>query len=93
MPADREELYAEMAESRRRADEATRAERRRAAIRAGVQCVAWSALGIFMIGWSIHTTDQRWARVVFLGGIAVGNSGIVATLLRLQAAFDRIEHS
>lgn len=93
MPVDRSELYAEIAERRRRADEAAEAERFRVLAWAAAQCVAWCALGLFMIGWSVHTTDLRWARPVFLGGIAVGNAGLVATIVRLQATLDRLEQS
>ena len=93
MPVDRAGLYAEIAESRRVAEEAAEAERFRVLLRAGLQCVAWGALGLFMMAWSMHTTDLRWARPVFLGGIVVGNAGILATIVRVQAGLDRVQHS
>ena len=93
MPVDRAELYAGIAESRRAAEEAAEAARFRVLVWAGVQCLAWGALGLLMMGWSMHTTDLRWARPVFLAGIVVGNAGILATIVRVQAALDRAEHS
>ena len=93
MPVDRAELYAAIAESRRAAEEDTAAARFRVLVWAGVQCLAWCALGLLMMGWSMHTTDLRWARPVFLGGIVVGNAGILATIVRVQAALDRAEHA
>ena len=87
------ERHAEIAESRRTADAETRAARFRVVCWAGVQCVAWSAVGIAMLMWSVHTTDQQWARPVFLGGLVVGNAGILATIVRLQSALDRVENS
>ena len=41
----------------------------------------------------MHTTDLRWARPVFLGGIVIGNAGILATIVRVQTRLDRLEHS
>ena len=51
-------------------------------------CLAWSALGIFLILLGAHLTHQVYARVAFYAGIAVGNGGIVFTLL---AAYRRGE--
>jgi hypothetical protein len=34
-----------------------------------------------MIGWSVHSTDQQVAPVVFWGGLLVGNAGILITMV------------
>jgi hypothetical protein len=51
-------------------------------------CLVWSALGIFLILLGAHLTHRVYARVAFYAGIAVGNGGIIFTLL---AAYRRGE--
>ena len=51
-------------------------------------CLVWSALGIFLILLGAHLTHPVYARVAFYAGIAVGNGGIIFTLL---AAYRRGE--
>jgi uncharacterized ion transporter superfamily protein YfcC len=60
--------------------EAERA-RRREMIRTGALCVAWMVVGLYLLGWSFHTTDGRYAWLAFYGGLIIGNAGIVFTLL------------
>jgi hypothetical protein len=76
--------------ARKRAEEHERAEgdKRRALALAGLQCVAWSAIGIFSILWSAHTTSVTYGKVAFYGGIGLGNGGVMFTLL---AAYRRGE--
>jgi hypothetical protein len=77
----RQELLDEMARSREAAElEAERA-RRRELIRAALLCIGWMLLGLYFLGWSMHTTDEHYGRIAFYGGLIVGNSGSVYTLL------------
>ena len=52
-------------------------------VRAAAECWLWLILGLALIAWSVHTTDQRYARIAFLVGLAVGNGGIFYTILSL----------
>jgi hypothetical protein len=51
-------------------------------------CMAFSTTGIALIGFALHTTDPWIGRICFWSGLAVGNSGILFTLL---AAYRRGE--
>ena len=52
-------------------------------IRAALECWVWLCLGVGLIAWSIHTTSQRYAGIAFWAGLAVGNGGIIFTILGL----------
>ena len=73
----REELAA------RRESESHEAERDkwRDILRTSLQCFAWAAIGILLIGWSAHTTDLAYGKAAFFAGLGVGNGGIIFTLL------------
>jgi hypothetical protein len=47
-------------------------------------------LGLYLLGWSVHTTDYLYGRIAFFGGLIVGNTGIVYTLLN---TYRRLEKS
>jgi hypothetical protein len=86
------ELLARLREemAARRAQEAVEARRdtlRDLALTA-LQCFLWSFAGIALIGWALHTTDVGYGRMAFWAGVAVGNGGIIFTLL---AAYRRGE--
>ena len=84
----RKELYEAMGRERDAAElEASRV-RRRDLVRTGVLCVAWMLVGLYLLGWSVHTTDDRYGWLAFYSGLIVGNAGIVFTLL---AAYRRGE--
>jgi len=51
-------------------------------------CMFFAALGILLIGAALHTTSEWIGRACFWGGLAIGNSGIIFTLL---AAYRRGE--
>ena len=87
MPPPRE-LLEQMAAARRREHELSERDRRRDLLRTAAACVAWCALGLFLVAWSFHTTDVRLGRVAFLGGLILGNGGIVWVL---AAAYRRGE--
>jgi len=48
-----------------------------------LQCWGWCLAGIAMIAWSLHTTDERYARAVFWAGLGVGNAGMIFSILGL----------
>lgn len=79
-------LRRELLEEMRRAREVAELEadriRRLDMIRTGALCVMWMLVGLYLIGWSFHTTDQLYARPAFYGGVIVGNGGIIFSLLR-----------
>jgi hypothetical protein len=52
-------------------------------LRTALECIAWCILGLAMIAWSIHSTDQRYAKAIFWAGLGVGNGGIIFSILGL----------
>jgi hypothetical protein len=77
----RKQLLEQMGRTREAAEVAAERDRRRDMIRTAAMCVAWALIGLFLLGWSMHTTDDRYARPAFYAGIVVGNAGIIFTLL------------
>jgi hypothetical protein len=51
--------------------------------RALLGCLASLMIGLALMGWSLHTTNQRWAGTAFWGGLLVGHGGITVVLTRL----------
>jgi membrane associated rhomboid family serine protease len=82
------ELLEGMAERSRAAETRARWDLRIDLTLTALACVAFSALGIALIGYALHTTDPWIGRIAFWSGLAVGNSGIIFTLL---AAYRRGE--
>lgn len=78
----RKELLEEMALTREAAELRAERDRRRDMVRTGAMCLVWMLIGLYLLGWSMHTTDDRYARPAFYAGVIVGNAGIVSTLLR-----------
>jgi hypothetical protein len=78
----RKELLDQMVRVREAAELEADRVRRRDMICTGALCVVWMVLGLFLLGLSFHTTDDRYARPAFYAGVIVGNAGIVFTLLR-----------
>ena len=83
-----QELLEEMAHRRETAEREAQRAVRREMLRAGLLCVAWMLLGLYLLGWSVHTTDEQYGRMAFYGGLVVGNGGILYTLL---SSYRRIE--
>ncbi len=83
-----QQLLDEMAERSRAAETRARIDSRVDLTLTALTCMLIAALGIALIGFAIHTTNQWLARVSFWSGIALGNSGIIYTLL---AAYRRGE--
>ena len=82
------EIREQMARSRDESSRVADRERRRDMLVTTLQCLGWSAAGIFCIMWSAHTTDTTWGRAAFYGGLGAGNAGTIFTLL---AAYRRGE--
>ena len=55
----------------------------------GLQCLAWSFAGIALILWSAHTTSLAYGRMAFFAGVALGNGGIIFTLLAAHRRGER----
>jgi hypothetical protein len=81
MPLPRE-IREEM--ERKRVDEHRLASRDafRANVQAALMCVAWSAVGLVIMGWGLHTTDPDLGQVAWKGGVVVGYTGILLTVVR-----------
>ncbi len=78
----RRELLEEMGRTREAAELEAERVRRRDMVCTGVMCVVWMVIGLYLVGFSMHTTDDRYARPAFYAGVIVGNAGIAFTLLR-----------
>jgi hypothetical protein len=85
----RKELLEEMGRAREAAELETERARRRALVRAAALCVAWMLLGLYLLGWSMHTTDFAYGRIAFYGGVIVGNAGIIYTLLNTHRRLEK----
>lgn len=57
-------------------------------MRAGLECVGWCALGLFLIGCGLHTTDEAMGQMLFWSGVGAGNGGWLFSVL---AAYRRGE--
>ena len=79
MSPSREVLDAMDARAETAHRDATR-DRRRDLTLTAFACIAWSALGIFCMLWSAHTTDYTYGTIAFYGGAGVGNAGIIFSL-------------
>lgn len=68
----------------RHADAAAHADvvRRNDLLRSSVACLAWAAVGLYLVGWSAHTTDPALGGASFFAGLGIGNGGIIVTVLR-----------
>jgi hypothetical protein len=77
----REELLESMGRQREAAEREAERAVRRELVRAGALCIGWMLLGLYLVGWSFHTTDYSYGRVAFFDGVIVGNGGIMYTLL------------
>lgn len=75
------EILEEMGAKRRREALLADQDRVRDLVVTGARCVAWALLGILPILWSASTTSLILGRIAFWGGLLVGNTGIVFTLL------------
>lgn len=56
--------------------------------RTALECVLWPFMSMACIGWALHTTDVAYGKAAFFAGIAIGNGGVIFSLL---AAYRRGE--
>lgn len=75
-------------EEHERAHRQAQGDRRRDAARTALLCLFWCAAGLALIGLGFHLESSVWAFPAFYAGIAVGNAGIILTLV---AAYQRGE--
>lgn len=53
-------------------------------LRYGLEYAVWFSIGVFLLGWSMHTTDSRYAGLAFWGGLILGDGGMILTLVRAR---------
>jgi hypothetical protein len=53
-------------------------------LRYGLEYAVWFSIGLFLLGWSMHTTDSRYAGLAFWGGLILGDGGMILTLVRAR---------
>jgi hypothetical protein len=85
----RKELLEEMGRAREIAEREADQDRRRELVRAGALCIAWMLVGLYLLGWSMHTTDYTYGRIAFYSGVIVGNAGIIFTLLETYRRLEK----
>ena len=51
-------------------------------VRTGLTCLAWTCVGAAIMGYGLHTNDPDIGQTAFKGGMIVGYSGILFTLIR-----------
>jgi len=67
----------------------TRIQKRSLYIRYGLEYLLWFVIGGFLLFWSFHTTDSRYARLAFWGGIGLGDGGMLMALIRARHEAER----
>jgi hypothetical protein len=58
-------------------------------LRYGFEYAVWFTVGLFLLGWSLHTTDTRYAGLAFWAGIGLGDAGMLMTLVRARKESER----
>jgi hypothetical protein len=58
-------------------------------LRYGFEYLIWLIVGLFLMYWSFHTTDTRYAGLAFWGGIGLGDAGMLLTLIRARNEAER----
>lgn len=77
LQAELERIAQEHLETERSANR----ESRRALVRACLECLGSCALGLVIMAFAFHTTDPVLGKVYFYGGMVVGYSGILMSLV------------
>lgn len=49
------------------------------------ECFLWCVVGLALMSWSVATTNEVWAPVLFWGGLATGNGGVLIALVGAYA--------
>lgn len=66
-----------------------RASTRHLYLRYGFEYLVWFVVGLFLMFWSFHTTDTRYADLAFWGAIGLGDGGMLLTLIRARNEAER----
>jgi len=69
----------EMGVTRREEQVLAKRHRRRGVALWILACCCWCWLGIFCLGWSMHTSNATFGEAAFWGGLAIGNGGVLFT--------------
>ncbi len=77
-----QEIQQELERKRREEHEQAERDTFRAHVRTALACVAWSAVGLALMGLGLHTSDPDLGQVAWKGGMVVGYAGILFTLIR-----------
>ncbi len=67
----------------------TRSQKRSLYLRYGCEYLLWFVVGLFLMFWSFHTSDSRYAGLAFFGGIGLGDAGMLMTLIRARKEAER----
>ena len=69
---------------RKRREEHRQAERDAfwANVRTALMCVGWSAAGLGVMAFGLHTNDPEIGGIAWKGGMVVGYAGILFTIVR-----------
>ena len=51
-------------------------------VRAALMCVMWCCAGLVCMGWGLHTTDPELGDIAWKGGMVLGYTGILFTVVR-----------
>jgi hypothetical protein len=58
-------------------------------LRYGSEYLVWLLVGLYLLFWSFHATDSRYAGLSFWGGIGLGDAGMLWTLIRARHDAER----
>jgi hypothetical protein len=83
------ELREEMAQRHASYARAAERDKRHDLAKTALLCICWSLLGILCILWSASTTSLVHGKIAFWGGLAIGNGGVIFTLLAAYARGER----
>ena len=75
----------------RRLEEIADLERRdrRALVRTVLLLLFWPALGLAGMAWGFQMNDALWGQTIFLASAAIGNAGILITLVMAYRRTER----
>ena len=64
-------------------------DRRRDLLAALVEMAVAVGVGLYLLGWSMHTTDGRAAGIALHGGLALAQAGVLLALVRARLRAER----
>jgi len=77
-----QEIQEELQRKRRAEHEQAQRDAFWAGVRTALTCVAWSLLGLALMGLGLHLNDPDLGQIAWKGGMVVGYAGILVTLIR-----------